>query len=837
MNSRSLVLVIAALSWGSGPGLAVQALPHDVPDLCASVPNRVVIAAGQTETWTGSRQASCIELRGKLVIAGDLTVTTILGYPGSELEKTTPGEIVFRDAPIDTAADPEQFGHGLVSFGTVTLRGAARTGGPVRLAAEPLAGQTTLSLATPVNGWRAGDALILPGTRQLTSTDIYGAYQPQWEELTVASVSGDGRTITLTRPLEFDHRGARNLDGALLFLPHVGNLSRSIVIRSENPSGTRGHLLFTHHAHVDIQYVEIRDMGRTRIDPLNCTLRAVGAAESATHCTAGSGPIVKIGTNQIGRYPVHFHHLIAPPVFNGNSVRRSRKWPVAIHNTHYGTFTENVLYQGDGALLMTEDGNETANVIARNFAVRAYGTGGREGFGREGTGFYLRGILNRVSENVAANVLSDGPDSGYGFKIFNIYAERTRRARFAGADVTNSAEVDVVDANRLALVEFRDNEAYGEMESGLTAWWLGYGVYYVYPEAGAPVPVAARSVIQGFTAWHTHNKCVFAYESSQVTYDRLTCIGKQTDLANYGWIGGDYIQEGTIVRNAHIEGMFVGIDTSTLNARHEQRIENSVFRNRYNIVLNSLFTSGNNGLSLKPRDVIVINTRFAAVPGQPLMVVHYNYSTEPTRHLVQHDRTTFFSLNGVAGDDVEYFAREQAPDFIVPATRNLANQVDPNGFSVVGAPVAGLTNAQTWAAYRIAIRGAVAPCANTRTGFLGFVCSTDGTPPPPGPPGPPTPPPPGPPGEEPSAPVTVIVQRAAPACMILVMAPVTPDQTPGWVARFQLYAGASWADLGLDDQAPYARLLQFPPGTHLVRTLWTKEGVALPSAAGVVTCR
>lgn len=830
------MLVFATLAWGSGPGIAIQALPHDVPDLCASVPDRIVIAAGTSETWAGSRQASCIELRGKLVIAGNLRVTTILGYPGSELEKTTPGEIVFRDAPIDTSADPEQWGNGLVSFGTVTLRGSSTTGGAVRLASEPLAGHTTLSLAAPVSGWRTGDALILPGTRQLRSTEIYNAYRPQWEELTVASVSADGRTVTLTKPLQFDHRGARNLDGALQFLPHVGNLSRTIVIRSENPSGTRGHLLFTHHAHVNIQHVEIRDMGRTRIDPLNCTLRAVGATESVSHCTAGTGPIVKIGTNQIGRYPVHFHHLIAPPVFTGNSVHRSRKWPLAIHNTHYGTFTENVLYHGDGALLMTEDGNETANVIARNFAVGAFGTGGREGFGREGTGFYLRGILNRVTENVAANVLSDQPDSGYGFKIFNIYAERTRRARFAGADVTNPAEVEVVDANRLALLEFRDNEAYGEMESGLAPWWLGYGLFYGYPEPGTPIPVAARSTIQGFTAWHTHNKCVFAYESTQVTYDRLTCLGQQTDLANYGWIAGDYLQEGTVVRNAHIEGMFAGMDTGTQNGRAEQRIENSVFRNRLNLVLDTLFTSGNNGLSLKPRDVVVTNTRFAAVPGHPLVVVHYNYSSQPTRHVVQHDRILFFSLNGVAGDDVEFFAREQAPDFIVPPTRNHANEIDPAGASVVGAPVAGLTNAQAWALHRVAIRGAVAPCANTRAGFLGFVCGTDGTPPPPPPPTPP-PPSPGPQGPEPPAPQAGPFLRSATGCMMLVVAAVAPDQSTGWVARFQLNAGGNWIELGSAAQPPYARLLLFPPGAHLLRAQWTKDGVALASAATMVSCR
>jgi chitinase len=46
----------------------------------------------------------------------------------------------------------------------------------------------------------------------------------------------------------------------------------------------------------------------------------------------------------------------------------------------------------------------------------------------------------------------------------------------------------------------------------------------------------------------------------------------------------------------------------------------------------------------------------------------------------------------------------------------------------VGSPVAGLSNAQTWAQYGIAIAGAVAPCAATRAEIAGFVCDGDSAP-------------------------------------------------------------------------------------------------------------
>ena len=51
------------------------------------------------------------------------------------------------------------------------------------------------------------------------------------------------------------------------FLPHVGNLGRSIVVRSANPAGVRGHTIFIHRATVNLRYVLFKDLGRTTIAP------------------------------------------------------------------------------------------------------------------------------------------------------------------------------------------------------------------------------------------------------------------------------------------------------------------------------------------------------------------------------------------------------------------------------------------------------------------------------------------------------------------------------------------------------------------------------------------
>src|SRR5207237_240499 len=83
------------------------------------------------------------------------------------------------------------------------------------------------------------------------------------EKLEIASIAGN--KITLSKPLKYDHKGARNAEDKLEFLPHIGNLSRNVLIRSENPEGTRGHMIYMSRAEIDLRFVEVRDMGRAGI--------------------------------------------------------------------------------------------------------------------------------------------------------------------------------------------------------------------------------------------------------------------------------------------------------------------------------------------------------------------------------------------------------------------------------------------------------------------------------------------------------------------------------------------------------------------------------------------
>src|SRR5205085_2753283 len=140
-----------------------------------------------------------------------LTVTNLLVLEGGELQvgsaanpvaANVKAEISFSDLAINTAADPEQYGNGLIALGKVTMCGAAKNQTFVTLASEPHAGATSLTLSQPVSGWQVGDKLLLPDTRQLFSNTRpdTGTYTPQYETVTLAGISADGLTLTLSAP-------------------------------------------------------------------------------------------------------------------------------------------------------------------------------------------------------------------------------------------------------------------------------------------------------------------------------------------------------------------------------------------------------------------------------------------------------------------------------------------------------------------------------------------------------------------------------------------------------------------------------------------------------------
>jgi hypothetical protein len=127
------------------------------------------------------------------------------------------------------------------------------------------------------------------------------------------------------------------------------------------------------------------------------------------------------------------------------------------------------------------------------------------------------------------------------------------------------------------------------------------------------------------------------------------------------------------------------------------------------------------GVGLPPRRVELHRVLFGDVPGETGPVPQADISPEydldygPNINAIVSNRIIVTDYNRVTGQNFEVFQEEQAPTFRVPQTGSIAG--------LVGAPVAGLTNQQAWAQFRIAVSGAVAPCADRRPRIDGFACA------------------------------------------------------------------------------------------------------------------
>jgi hypothetical protein len=604
--------------------------------------------------WFATNQATRLQVGTLLVMPGG---TLEVGTETNPMAAQVTAEIIIRNKALDLTNDgvgvydPDQWGTGLlVVDGTLSLHGAIKAPTFVRLSTEPRTGNTSLTLAQPGSGWQTGDRLSLPDTRHLKagSGEIWSGYVPQWEEASIAALAGN--VITLSSPLRFDHAGARNADGVLEFLPHVANLSRNVRLRSESPSGTRGHIVVTHKATVDVRYTELRSLGRTTNADLNNT------------------------TNHIGRYALHLHHLMGPANAQntgyqfrliGNAVTDSTKWPIAIHDSHYGLIQGNTVYNGAGAGIVTEEGHESYNEFVENFVMAIQGdVNPRDNDGRDGSVFWFTGFNHIVRNNVAANGInrSQGTVSGSGYNFWWPAAStaNTRIPLHRGADLVSGLEgreYRRVNMQLTPIAEFAGNEAYGAMSTGLVLWHLGTDGYVSNPDMG-------ETIIRDFTGWHLWSEVFYGYPTNRVTFDGFVVRGSSRafDLFDYGtaWQSGDYWAENVTIRRANIQGMQSGICCST-NTPGTFKIEQAYFRTYHEaIVIETLATPGT-GAATPPRQTEIRHTTFVAWPGQPLQSITMDWRTDRgNTNTTQRDEVYVYGYQGNPTDNFRVYYAEQA---------------------------------------------------------------------------------------------------------------------------------------------------------------------------------
>ena len=713
---RAVVVAVVLGVVGPRPALAQEAhmhtpaasgVPMGIPYFCAN-PTVVSVGSGSwsnADTWSTHRvpgpndkvaitarhevgydvasdvPLNCVEVNGHLRFSTTtntrMKVRTLMvteaGYLeiGSAAAPIVPNviaEVVIVDQPTDPAIDPAQFGNGVVGLGKVSMHGAPKTPTFVRLKQEPLAGQMKLTLEQAVAGWKAGDRVIVPDTRQLRTSESGAAYRSQAEKLTVASVAGV--EVTLSTPLRYDHKGARNTDGQLRFLPHVGNVTRNIIIRSENPEGTRGHTMFVSRANVDVRYVQFSDLGRTRSGVLRST------------DFDSEGRPVQLGSNQIGRYAVHFHHTFGPKetpangyqfTLIGNAIDGAKKWGITVHQSHYGLIQDNVVYATGGAGIVTEDGTESFNVFDHNCSVRSAGSGQSQsrintGYGPgdpggEGAGFWFRGPNNFIRNNVAAN----GDEFGFGLAPAPLGIVRT--PAFKGADTSKAAESKDLDTRDSSVLEFSNNEAYGAMQSGIAFGWSG--------------------TISNVAVWHASRHAVTGTPTATLTVDRITARGDPTILANplekpVGLWFGDYSAANIVLSNADIEGVRIGVSSPFFYSRTTETtkrqngsmlIENGHFRTQIGVnVATAYAIDARAGAPVKK--VVVRSSVFDLLEAQvgdadQPEAISMNYGMMPNDP-EPRDPILVYDYNKQPGKTFSVYYSKQAPPSVAPCHDTVA---------------------------------------------------------------------------------------------------------------------------------------------------------------------
>lgn len=443
---------------------------------------------------------------------------------------------IANNGPINTAWDPQLLSRGIISHGEVQIHGAEKETF-IRVTADPMAGDTSITLSEAPSGWQVGDKLVVVGTHLIAPEQTAGIderrIETEDEEVVITRI--EGNTVYFDKPLQFDHEG-QNAD----LKTYVANFSRNIKIQTENPDGVpvseRGHVMFMHSDNIDVRYAEFFELGRT-----DKSERAFDFDDLAS-TTANS--------NLKGRYALHIHRagvneVDDPAMVVGNAVWGSPGWGFVQHDSN-AIFAENAAYDVFGAAFVAETGNEIGRWV-HNIAIKSTGINvlakdkddvAHFDLGRTGAGFWFAGRAVDAVDNVAAGI-----PGGDGF----IYMSRG-----AGLIDATTASLDFPEAfnyrdetgvNRPTISQFYGNETIA----------ANSGLHVVKADPLAPHDL--RSHLQNFTAWEVAVGVDLSY-TARYTLENVRVYGSDSPRAQTAVDGISIGQSAydIVIRNSIAEG-------------------------------------------------------------------------------------------------------------------------------------------------------------------------------------------------------------------------------------------------------------------------------------------
>ncbi len=475
----------------------------------------------------------------------ELTVDTIVvagsgawqqGTSGARVDSAKTSTVTFRDTALpDQQLDPMQTHAGFIATedAVVDIYGAVKTteATDCLLAVEPLAGATTLTLAAAPTNWNIGDKIIIADTRPFN-------FSPgdHLEVRTIANIVG--AVITLDTALTYDHPCGRDTSGTVDTYFPIVNVSRNVIFRSANSSGTRGHTAFSQRATVNAEYALAQNLGRTENDSIFGTNGTITDDGVVTN-----GIVTHYGTNQKGRYPWHCHHLFGPTNAGntGNQFRLiglstddAKKWSLAIHRSHYGLIQGCNFYDATHAHIALESGNESYHEFIENIIVKVV----NDGSFTIADGYWgLSAAYNTWTNNYGLTITQDnaGNVATYQGHVFHLLDGLHRGGTPAGdgvfdrfplkrgVDIDDAGAVEGVDYEVLALMEatftdFSGNGGFGSTKGFSKDHWGRNGV---------------TITLDGFVTSGMGKESVFDYGAPGETH----LVNNDTVVRNWGEFG------------------------------------------------------------------------------------------------------------------------------------------------------------------------------------------------------------------------------------------------------------------------------------------------------------
>jgi len=512
----------------------------------------VRIPDGVTVTYDGvsNDRIGVIRVDGKLAfdtsVDSKLIVDSLLTMMGSELEIGTESnpisanntvEIIIApvtpfdpanpgDTAIDTTWDWHQLSRGVVTHGKTRVHGAAKTSF-VRVSADPVVGDTSISLDSAPSGWLVGDTVVITGTQHYPDSRVNGEWVWNGSEDEVREITAiSGSTITLDAALDYSHTGISYTD--LLGEPmraYVANTTRNVRFSTENPATTpiqqRGHVMFMHNPDVDVRFAEFQELGRS---DKSIPFDDFETDSNGRIYDENGDPVIGPRTNVRGRYSLHVHRVGAadpngtPAMIKGCSVVGGPGWGF-VHHDSFAIFEACVSFDVFAAHYVAETGNEIGT-WRDNIAIRsaAQGHGNTHGvkngkrlyhnhdIARTGTGYWYQGRVCGNENNVAAG--HRGSAHAYflrGEDQINVATAALEFPEIArGEAFIGPATPEIHDHH--------DNEVFASRAA------------FTVVKSGADQGHAARSLIRNLTAWNVQYGSHNQY-TSRYTFSNMTVVG------------------------------------------------------------------------------------------------------------------------------------------------------------------------------------------------------------------------------------------------------------------------------------------------------------------------